>query len=582
MKESRKEIPIRLELSDTREALEHDVSHLLGRFFELRIARGGVAGLQDDHEPLLDALFKALAEDNFMGGPHYAGHMNTLPNWPAVVGGMLADLFGINMLTQEQSGMVRNLEREVVGNLAHLCGLEGGGRLTSSGTISNIEALYLARQARAFVPQTAHLAKSMGLNCPGEAPKAELLEYAEELIHRLRRKVGPEEAMLNLEEAIDQEFPLRRLAVLAGRSAHYSIRKAVRIVGGGSLRFVPVEVDEDFRMDPVDLVEKLADLDRQGIDVLAVVTTAGSTATGSMDPVQGVLDLQARWGFWWHVDAAYGGHFRTALFSPKLARDSGVDAFGMDRVRPTYQSSVKSRLPPSTLGTLEGISGATSLSIDPHKLGFVPKGCGALLLADPRWASFAGETAGYFADDRDCGLQFGFRHTVSSGIEGSRSGRAPMSCYINHRLTPLHRKGLGQVLEGGVQLAQIARQRMPRLSVDGICLHPLHHPDSNILCAIVGRSGETLSQFNQHTSAFVAAVGDDGAQVCSLISFRPSDSKILFEKVLPEIGVVGVEGQELLALRFVFSNPDLGPDWTERFLAIAEKVLIQAQHPKAL
>jgi glutamate/tyrosine decarboxylase-like PLP-dependent enzyme len=104
-----------------------------------------------------------------------------------------------------------------------------------------------------------------------------------------------------------------------------------------------------------------------GMRPFAVVATAGTTATGAVDPLPEIADLCAEHGLWLHVDAAYGG---AAMLAPEL--------------RPL----------------LAGIERADSIAFDPHKWLYTPQSSACLLVRDPRrlLRSFSIDAA-YVRDD---------------------------------------------------------------------------------------------------------------------------------------------------------------------------------------
>ncbi len=87
-----------------------------------------------------------------------------------------------------------------------------------------------------------------------------------------------------------------------------------------------------------------------GLTPFAVVSSAGTTNTGAVDPLDAVADLCATEGLWHHVDGAYGAFFQ---LDPDAAATS-----------------------------CSGLSRADSLTLDPHKGMFLPYGTGALLVRD--------------------------------------------------------------------------------------------------------------------------------------------------------------------------------------------------------
>ena len=130
---------------------------------------------------------------------------------------------------------------------------------------------------------------------------------------------------------------------------HHCVEKALHIVGRGRAPRRFVETDERRRM-RVEALEAAIQADKSvGLRPWLVVASAGTTDTGSVDPLDAVADVCARHGLWLHVDGAYGGLFR---------------------------------LCPEGQAILTGIESADSLVLDPHKALFLPYGTGAVLLRD--------------------------------------------------------------------------------------------------------------------------------------------------------------------------------------------------------
>ncbi len=131
--------------------------------------------------------------------------------------------------------------------------------------------------------------------------------------------------------------------------AHHCITKALRLAGIFPDRVRVVASDERRRM-RLDRLAEAIDADRAaGLRPFLVITTAGTTNTGAVDPLAGAADLCRERGLWHHVDGAYGGFFR---------------------------------LVPELGATLAGMERADSLVLDPHKGLFLPYGVGAVLVRD--------------------------------------------------------------------------------------------------------------------------------------------------------------------------------------------------------
>jgi L-2,4-diaminobutyrate decarboxylase len=197
----------------------------------------------------------------------------------------------------EGSGAVY-AENQALRWLADLAGLppESGGAFVQGGTIGNLSALVAARAAA------------------------------------LRRRGRP-----------------RQWAVCVTEEAHSSIKHALHVVM--DVDVIEIPGDERGRLVGTTLrriVAELPDDVREGI--FAVVATAGTTNLGIVDDIAGVAEVTGEFGWWLHVDGAYGG--------------AGLAA-------------------PSVRHLFAGVEQADSFIVDPHKWLFAPFDCCALIYRDP-------------------------------------------------------------------------------------------------------------------------------------------------------------------------------------------------------
>ena len=159
---------------------------------------------------------------------------------------------------------------------------------------------------------------------------------------------------------------IRRGVLYTSDQAHHCVHKSARLAGIMPDRVRSIPCDARYHM-PVDSLRAAIAADRSaGLTPFMVVSSAGTTNTGAVDPLDAIADLCAGNDLWHHVDGAYGAFFQ-------LCDD--------------------------TRAVLRGIERADSLTLDPHKGMFMPYGTGALLVRDGARLRAAHEaTADYLPD----------------------------------------------------------------------------------------------------------------------------------------------------------------------------------------
>ncbi|SDD96592.1 pyridoxal-dependent aspartate 1-decarboxylase PanP [Desulfuromonas thiophila] len=355
---------------------------------------------------------KLVAQSVHTASPGFVGHMTSaMPYFMLPLSRILIAL-NQNTVKVETSKAFTPLERQVLAMLHRLvfaqddafyqryihdsrCAL---GAFCSGGTIANTTALWLARN---------RLCKPDGMF----------------------RGIAQEGLLRAL-----QHLRCEGLVVLASRRAHYSLAKGVDLLGLGRDNLIPVETDENNRIDLRCLRQHCQRLQDENKRVLALVGIAGTTETGTVDPLDALADLAAELECHFHVDAAWGG---PTLFSQ------------------THR------------GLLKGIERADSVTIDAHKQLYAPMGAGMVLFRDPRAVSAIEHHAAYI-------LRPGSKDLGTHTLEGSRPGKALL---VHAGLSIIGRKGYELLIDQGIERA--------RHFADCIRAHPdfelVTAPELNIL-----------------------------------------------------------------------------------------------------
>lgn len=114
-----------------------------------------------------------------------------------------------------------------------------------------------------------------------------------------------------------------RLALICSHDAHFSLNHALRLMGLGETNLFTVPVDCNRRMVEAELENVVRSTIKDGKDIFCIVSTSGTTSTGSIDPIVPVVELSKEVGAWSHIDAAFGLGFR--LIPEMWDRFNGIE-----------------------------------------------------------------------------------------------------------------------------------------------------------------------------------------------------------------------------------------------------------------
>jgi aromatic-L-amino-acid decarboxylase len=300
--------------------------------------------------------------------------------------------------------------------------------------------------------------------------------------------------------------------------AHHSVAKAARLAGIRAAHIRTVPHTPDLRMDPVAAAATIR-ADRQaGLRPFLLVATAGTTDTGTVDPLPRLAALARRENVWFHVDAAYGGFFR-------------LTERGAQR--------------------LTGLQEADSITLDPHKTLFQPFGTGALVVRDVAALHAAhGGSGSYLQDVSGMGT---VPDTGSLGLEFTREIRGVRAWL------PLHLHGVDafrDALDEKLDLAEHVHATLSGVAELEVPLHPdlsvvvfRYRPADDSPTAVEradAASRDLLQRINSHRRFVLSSTVIDGRYTLRLcvVSHRTHRDRIdeALDIILSETGADTTRG----------------------------------------
>lgn len=386
---------------------------------------------------------EVVPESNHLYHPRYVGHQIAGPLPAAVWTESVTAALNQSLAVFEMSPVGTVLEHRVV---EWMCGLAGfgagsGGTLTSGGTEATFTALLAARGA--VLPDA--WVSGVGADPP---------------------------------------------VLLCGEHSHYAVTRAAAELGLGLKNVLPVR-SRDHRMDMDALHQALDQLRTAERRVMAVVATAGSTATGSFDDIDAIASMCDEHDVWLHIDAAHGG---SALLSPRHKH------------------------------RLRGASRARSIAWDPHKMMLLPSQAGMLLVKRERDLDAA------FSQRAPYLFQAGDGERVWD--QGIRNFACSRRADVLKVWVSLLRYGVDALAEMHDYFCDLARVVWEEIA-ERSDFQAMHEPESNILCfryvgdgslndeALDQLNRELRERYNRSGEGWITATNLDGRRVLRVTMMNP-------------------------------------------------------------
>ncbi len=470
--------------------------------------------------------------------PRYMGHMAADLLIPGVLAQFMTTLYNPNNVSDDAAPATLEKELEVGFMLARQFGFNtdpdsephAWGHLTSGGTVANYEGLWNLRAVKFYPVSLAEAAAQLEVEIEEIGPKRQKLsEYSKwelfnfsirETVELMRGALRQHQekadktqfqafTKLILEESVSylgmadfflKHRELKPPKLIVPTSAHYSWEKSCKVLGVGASQLLHVRTDGHMRMCAAHLEETLEHCLQERQPLLGVIAVLGSTEFGSVDPVHKIVELREKYKrehglfFGIHVDGAWGGYM-TSIF-----REPSGDFIPHEKIRSQFKYFPHE----GTWNAFRAVSEVDSVTIDPHKLGYLPFPCGAFVSRDAGVLDFICQKAAYVFDVKEDPFKkpakkklLGLGQFI---MEGSKPGSAAAAAYITHRVLPLHHDGFGQVLIYTMKACEYFFDKIQELKekLKGLVTITVPFPpDTNLICyAINPRNNKNLALMN--------------------------------------------------------------------------------------
>ena len=485
--------------------------------------------------------------------PRYMAHMLSETIMPGIIGYFAGMLYNPNNVTEEAAPVTVNLELEFGKKICQMLGFKskdnnptGFAHICSGGSIANLESLWFARELQ-FIPliikefcQQNNI-DDFNIKTPNMVGQ-NLAENIFKISDRILLSLKPNEKIYlptkllqhlievkkyKKDDAIDKlnahirksKYSVRwagffnvmmniklKPVIFIPESAHYSWDKTISILGYGNSSIRRIPITSKFRINVKKLKEMLYEI-KDDEFVIAVITVAGTTEEGAVDPVYKVQALREEFeknknmSFWLHVDSAWGGFIRS-LFNVGDYKDLLNEKFSCESVEKEFlenrkqmeekyksknkiftqldEDSLKAKFLMNLKETYNdtcsffpkyeitkkvvnlswddlnvikaylAFKEADSITIDPHKLGYIQYPSGVIAFKNANIVQFIAQKASYISKVKN-GVEKIFMDEVTAIgpyiIEGSKPGASAVACWLSEKTIPFNLKNHGEILK---------------------------------------------------------------------------------------------------------------------------------------
>jgi len=261
--------------------------------------------------------------------------------------------------------------------------------------------------------------------------------------------------------------------VYMSEEGHFSIWKGLDFLGLGRNCLRRIAVDENGRINLNALQQQIQQDIQIGAKPICLIATAGTSATGSVDPISSLASIARDYDMWFHVDAAAGGVFANLAATKKH---------------------------------FEGINLADSVTIDPCKWLFVPFGIGCLLTKDGSELVKSFQASGHYWEELSEPDLF------QMGLPGTRQWRS-LGLWMTFKY--LGSNGYGELLSNALSTVFYLAEKIQGCEQ----LELLQQPTLPVCCFRIKNSPQHLS-LDEINRLVQKATTDTGNYYITLLDWR--------------------------------------------------------------
>jgi glutamate/tyrosine decarboxylase-like PLP-dependent enzyme len=409
----------------------------------------------------VETLLKLFSKEIPKFSPRYLGHMFSEISLPSIIGHTIALLHNPNNISKESSWVGTDIEKMAIKELSKMVDYpdQAIGHFTSGGTLANFEAILRSKFkiTNSIVADPQVDFNDACYTRSGQSTSSTVLSDID-LYKFVREKY---------------QIDFQGHVLLVPDSQHYSWTKGASLFSIGSKNLIKLPLNKFGQLCPKGLKKVIDDCLIEKRPISCITSILGTTELGTIDPIDEIQEVvdsyKTSYGYnlWHHIDAAYGGFFACA------------------RGNPCFDLAVQR--------SLSAIRSSTSITIDPHKLGYVPYSAGVFLCRSAEDYYIHKTVAPYVNFDAKMDLG-------PYTIEGSRSATGAVALYLASRCIGLDNQGYGRILERTIASTKKLRSAAQGphssfLFVDTV--------GTNIACFAIGNEGQSLTDLNQQTARFL-------------------------------------------------------------------------------